>query len=272
MVVLSVFAVLASIFLPYLERTREADRRVRCYDNLMHLSAALRDYAAESNHCYPATAGDPRRPGYACFTDPVRPNDVTASLWLLVRRDLARPRDFICPSTDDVAEGDASTGLNFRSPAALSYSYACPFSSDPRYRLNDTRPPEFALIADRNPGPPAAAARVDAGPLELSAGNSPNHGRSGQNVLYADGHADFCSTPYSGCNGDNIYSAQSRRPRPGAAPLACTGVVAADVGPACESDSYLVPTAADVVGAAALAPGWQPSTVPDRTPPAVPRR
>jgi prepilin-type processing-associated H-X9-DG protein len=47
----------------------------------------------------------------------------------------------------------------------------------------------------------------------MAAANSNNHGNKGQNVLYADGHVDFQTTPYCGMlhpeTGirDNIYTA-----------------------------------------------------------------
>jgi prepilin-type N-terminal cleavage/methylation domain-containing protein/prepilin-type processing-associated H-X9-DG protein len=278
MIVVAVLGVLVSIFMPVVERTRESDRRARCYENLVRLSAALRDYAAANGHYYPATRGSPRVAGYTCFTGPddpspfaassaVQPNDVTASLWLLVRLELAAPRDFVCPSTDDAPDPlddgagqpvSAAQRGNFRSPEHLSYSYACPFSTAPGYRLNDTRPAEFALIADRNPGASAAVPACDAGPLEMSVANSANHRRSGQNVLYADGHVEFCATPYCGRAGDNIYTAFRRttgsQPTTGPTSLATAlggrpadarGVTGRDVAPAWEADSYLVPTAAD---------------------------
>ena len=278
LVLIAVVGVMASIFLPYAERARESDRRVRCYENLVRISAALRDYAAANGHCYPSTGADARQRGYTCFTgadDPapfgprsaVQPNDVTASLWLLVRLGLASPRDFVCPSTDDTADpftdaagrpAPAGRRGNFRSADHLSYSYACPFSSAPGYRLNDTRPPEFALLADRNPGPVASVPAWDAGPLDLSVANSANHGRSGQNVLYEDGHVEFCATPYCGQDRDNIYTALRPRvhPRRTSGPATTPaglgerdadgrGVTGRDAAPGWEADSYLVPTATD---------------------------
>src|SRR5580698_7075221 len=97
MVVVVVLVVLVGIFVPYLERIREADRRVRCAENLRAIGTALSEYARRNNAACPQVAGDLRRPaGYTAFTGAdspnpfergtkVQPKDVTASLWLLVR-------------------------------------------------------------------------------------------------------------------------------------------------------------------------------------------
>ncbi len=113
-----------------------------------------------------------------CRDTAVMSGDVTASLWLLVRMNLAQPEDFICPSTDDSADEFRDKAghnvaiarrSNFRSPENLSYSYASPFSAAIGYRLNsDSLKADFAVMADRNPGvvqPPMSAP-----PLKLASG------------------------------------------------------------------------------------------------------
>ena len=37
-------------------------------------------------------------------------------------------------------------------------------------------------------------------------GNSNNHGKDGQNVLYGDGHVEFQNNPFCGTSRDNIYT------------------------------------------------------------------
>jgi hypothetical protein len=143
---------------------------------------------------------------------------------------------------------------NFTSARHLSYSYSSPYSASPRFRLNsDTLPPDFALMADKNPGVSGSGdnvvgPRYDAPPLELSKGNSRNHDRAGQNVLYVTGEVRFQNTPYcgfgEGWKRDNIYSAYAATPLPaGSQPSPeAHGVVGKNIGPAWENDSYLVPT------------------------------
>ena len=60
------------------------------------------------------------------------------------------------------------------------------------YRFNGKLSPDFVLAADLNPGN---------GPNS----NSRTHEQVGQNVLYADGHSEWKTTPKVGVNGDDIY-------------------------------------------------------------------
>ena len=271
--------ILFSIFIPYAMKVREMDRRVRCAESLRAIGHALLQYADRNGHDYPRVRFDPVRPGYAAFTgaespDPfyagtqVQPNDVTASLWLLARSGLIEPYRFVCPSSGDTPDPMTTGGKwvqpqqrsNFTAGRHLSYSYASPFSTAGRFRLNsDVLPADFAVVADKNPGrDPASAGGADvtapaynAPPLQLGRANSANHNRAGQNVLYADGHVQFQKTPYCGFGRewqrDNIYTAHSRSPLPPQSNPApeVNGVCGTDVGPAWEKDSYLVPAAGE---------------------------
>jgi hypothetical protein len=245
-------------------------------DNLLLLRNALDAYAGDNHHDFPRTTYDPalNANGYTAFTGPyagnpfsvaVGPNDATASLWLLVRKGYVKDLSiFVCPSsrqTPDSLVGvmgepvNAEQRSNFRSSANLSYSYASPFSGYADYRLNsDALPAQFATMADKNPGSSAALVPHDASPLELARGNSLNHQRAGQNVLYADGSASFQVTPYCGVgrdtshpDGDNIYTALAAKPlTPGDSPFyAGNGFCGRQYGPSYQYDTFLVPTEED---------------------------
>jgi prepilin-type N-terminal cleavage/methylation domain-containing protein/prepilin-type processing-associated H-X9-DG protein len=276
LVVIVIFLILLSIFIPYALHLRETSRRTQCASNLRQLRDALHLYAsADVSHIYPRVTAQ-EGAGYAAFTaadDPnpfgpesnVAPNDVTASLWLLVRNDLVKDLNvFICPSASDakdpLVDPNANPTLavkrsNFRLSRHLSYSYASPFSDAPGYRLDDARVHDFAVMADKSPGVsgvgdnilgPIAGAPAD----QLAAANSNNHSKAGQNVLFADGSVAFEPTPYCGAGraqgpGDNIYTAASEHPLPqGSAPplISAIGFWSHSIGPAWESDSYLLPT------------------------------
>jgi type II secretory pathway pseudopilin PulG len=276
---LAVAAILVAIFVPYSASLQEKDRRLRCEENLRELRDALQQYARDADMGltlpnYPRVAYDPKtnRNGYTAFTGsdaanpfaaPVKPNDVTASLWLLVRGGYVKDLSvFVCPSSGGVpdrltdARGrqvSADKRSNFRAAKNLSYSYASPFSGYAGYSLNsDLLPGQFALMADLNPGRVAASVPYNASPLELTRANSRNHGQAGQNVLYADGSVSFETTPYCGfrpadaTDGDNIYTALAQEPLVRISPFyAGNGFVGQRYGPSYEWDSYLVPTADD---------------------------
>lgn len=267
LVVLAIGVILVSILWPYVNSVRESSRRIRCQENLRELQLALTSYAKDNGNNFPRVrydkANNPN--GFVAYTgadaaDPfaadsaVRPNDVTASLWLLVREGYVKsPAVFICPSAGGRADpltdaGGKPTDVkhrgNFRGPANLGYSYASPFSEALDYRLNDTQPADFAVIADKNPGPPSiTAVPFDAPPLEQAKANSRNHAGAGQSVLYADGHVDFQRTVYCGYGNDNIYTALSRTPLTGETkPSAtATGFAGPSIGPSWQADSYLAP-------------------------------
>ena len=281
LVVVAILVILGSIFLPYFSKIREADRRVRCADNLRVIMDGLRQYAAlkdvngKAAHYYPSVIYDASHDGYVAYTgasaqnpflpgpDAVKPNDVTASLWLLVRSGLVSPQKFICPSTSqtpDPLRNAAGMNVapqvrsNFTSAAHLSYSYASPFSNAPGYKMNDdSHVGDFALMADKNPGiigknDSIIAPTFDAEPFTLSKANSNNHGKVGQNVLYADGHVAFQTTPYCGvgqeARRDNIYTALSPIPLvPGSRPpVESNGFYGPTLTPSWTNDSFLVPT------------------------------
>jgi len=273
---LGIGAILLSIFIPYAGKLQEQSNRDRCADNLRQLNRALQEYAKLNQNDLPRAvydlAANPN--GYTAFTGPyagsplspgVGPNDVTASLWLLVATPDPNSKTkaailtdlslFVCPSTLDKADPRPTpmSRPNFRSGENLSYSYASPFSGYEDYKLNsDIMPAQFAIMADKNPGAVAASIAANAPPLDLSKANSRNHGRAGQNVLYADGSVTFQTTPYCGVGqtsdrpGDNIYSALSPVPLSGQTiDYTGRGYIGRTYGPSYQYDSYLVPTADD---------------------------
>jgi prepilin-type N-terminal cleavage/methylation domain-containing protein len=271
LVAIGVFSILLAIAIPYVIQNREAARRIECADHLRQIGAALQLYTENSgggDRALPETVYDAaHKPnGYNCFTGPddpnpfakdtaVKPNDITASLWLLVRGGyIPDPGVFICPGNS--AEPDrlidahgntvsAQKRSNFRSSRNLSYSYASPFTDAFNFKFtSDFLHAEFAVIADQNPGvvtPPR-----DASPFDLASGNTRNHQLAGQNVLHAAGNVSFEPTPYCGVYNDNIFTVfATHRLTASQTALDTPGFIGPDLGPAYNYDSYLVPTAKD---------------------------
>jgi type II secretory pathway pseudopilin PulG len=269
LVLVGIIAILVAILIPYLMMVRESSWRTECHGHLYQIGAAMSEYAKANGPHFPLpesyydAAHKPM--GYVAFTGPdggVKANDITASLWLLVRGGYIKDLGvFICPSTDDEADtltdatGNtvaATKRWNFRSPRNLSYSYDSPFTDAfGGVFSSDSLDYECAVVADRNPGYDCKGDVVegparDAGPFELAKGNSANHEHAGQNVLHPSGDVSFETTPYCGLGNDNIYTVIAPRKLTTSRPsVDDPGYFGTNVGPAYNNDSYLVPTAKD---------------------------
>jgi prepilin-type processing-associated H-X9-DG protein len=233
LVLLGLAALFISILLPSLNRARETANRVKCANNMKQIGLAIMLYCNDNHGAYPRTA---YKPGDTVIPDvtnagsdspdpfaadtKVPANCIASSYFLLVRTEDITSAVFVCPSTgcqQDTyggAPNTAATRSNFTSLADnLSYSFANPFPDNAAflagYKLTNALDPGFVIAGDQNPGfsdgsnvlkvtlqSPASEARL---------GNSHNHGRDGQNFLYADGHVEFDNTILVGLDQDNVY-------------------------------------------------------------------
>jgi len=272
LVVIGIIALLISILLPSLNRARETANRVKCASNLRQIGQAIQLYSNENRGFFPRTYFD----GSGTLTtsmvsnmgsqasDPfvggsnsgVGINNVTASLFLLLRTQEIGSEVFTCPSSNqekDNFEGGANTALNrcnfTQLNRNLSYSYANPFPTATAigsgYKLNNSLTPDFAVAADINPGITGSSnnvtgVRTNSSASDMKNGNSNNHGGDGQNVLYGDGHVEFQNNPFCGVQKDNIFT-QSDATSPSFVPTnyTSTAVVAS---PTNANDSVLLPT------------------------------
>jgi len=151
-------------------------------------------------------------------------NNVPQALYLLLRTEDITSAVFVCPSsnaTADVYGGGTNTALNqvnfTNIQNNLSYSYACPYPDTTAlgsgYKMIQGLEPTFAVAADINPGTSGNSGNDNvifpntaSSGLQMQEGNSNNHGKQGQNVLYGDGHVEFQNNPFCGVDRDNIYT------------------------------------------------------------------
>lgn len=298
LVVIGIIALLISILLPTLNRVRESGNRVKCASNLRQIGLALRQYANENRaNTFPrtegasaafsatwGTGGGSTSPGTgvaaaSTIADPFgtaagsqRPaqNDVTASLFLLLRLQDVVPDIFVCPSSNGEPwnfGGGNATAQNWTNFAGfsngvsnnLTYSFQNPFANSGAvgrgFKWNETLSSEFAIMADLNPGNSTGASTSNIDGItaavsfvsttssgrQMRKGNSPNHDQDGQNVLYADGHVDFVNTPFAGVQRDNIYTARTQATTIFAGGGAGVILTAATLTPYDSADSVLLP-------------------------------
>ena len=165
-------------------------------------------------------------------------NDVSASLFLILRNEQIGAAVFVCPSSNAEAwdfgggSNTAQNWINWNGTTGvqknLSYSYENPFASTTAisYGWNLKNPDStYAIAADINPGktPPngsynPVSVSTNAANSIMRQANSQNHDQDGQNVLFGDGHADWQTNPFCGTQHDNIYTGRATTSSPGSPP------------------------------------------------------
>jgi hypothetical protein len=238
LVVIGIIALLMSILLPTLGRTREQAKRVRCASNLREIGRGALLYANEHKGHFPRTYYQPgtglpndNRGGrgnapvnnpfnLTSPSSPVGACNVGASLYLLVRGGYVPGSAFACPSNPMAQSFDqlsADNFANFPSPMRTfnSYSYAALFPSaravNEGWRFTTRNTPDWPLAADLNPGKggknfttddlqDVTSVRYTDDRRAMARGNSNNHNNEGQQLVYVDGHVEWHTTPFAGPN------------------------------------------------------------------------
>ena len=255
--------------------SRENAFRVKCSSNLRQIALGSLLYANSEvrTGAFPRTRFDVAAGKVTAYTkwdapDPFKEggpevNDVTAALYLVQRTQDITPNVFVCPSStakrwDFGPKKKADAVSNFPDGSVLAYSYATPYPTKEAiaagFKFNSALGSDVPLASDMNPGGEALTKlKMTSSKEELKAGQSPNHGQEGQNVVYCDGHVEWQNTPFCGSpvgakgqgGKDNIFTyGESGNDKGGA------GVVGQPTAP---TDFVLLPTP-DMGKAAATKP------------------
>jgi hypothetical protein len=143
---------------------------------------------------------------------------VAAGAWILVLKGQVAPKGFICKSdpflTSPAKQQDGAGRYydNFQDVTQLSYSFAYPWKGDGTVGIwwKNTMDASLPLASDAAPeegtGTPARVLTGAVAPRNPKAWNSVNHLGDGQDVGYADAHAEFWRKPTMGQRDDNIFT------------------------------------------------------------------
>jgi hypothetical protein len=213
-----------AIVLPSLGKARRLGARSTCPANLRGIMQSILVYAADNNCSYPYLG--PQAVAAQPALTPV-PGGLMHDIFVLVTNGQVRPEQFICRS--DPAKTAASR-IPAPSPVAywtnptggsddLCYSYSFAFQYSAPDQLapfwKSTVDASVALAADMNPGTQILPGKTIA--------NSLNHQGDGQNVVFADAHAEFVRTPDRGAGTDNFYHIGPIPSAPGTMPFPAPG-------------------------------------------------
>jgi prepilin-type processing-associated H-X9-DG protein len=235
-----------------------------CAANVRGIMQSMLVYAADNNHALPIVPFGPygkvpnagKVSGSSWNLDEAirqlyavpnpQAGSVQACLWILVLEGQVSPKQFICKSDRFADIGPAAlldqAGNfinNFQSHKQLSYSMAYQWNADgkPGAWWKDTQDARIPLMADMNPlqgtGMPARDMTPGRLPADNKTWNSGNHQGDGQNVGFADGHAEFAHSPNCGQKNDNIYTMSAS---PSQGPAQFGGIPAGKTAPVLTAD------------------------------------
>ncbi len=253
-VVILVLLALGAAFVLPRRNVRHIAQRVVCGANLKGLGTAMTVYADDYDGAYPQLPGKgpwSKELGfdYYSFGGPQAKagRTISASWYLLVRETDVSPKSFVCPRSSQVSfEGENPENLDIIELwdyGADPYKHVSYVMHNPygKFPADETKGAAFAIAADMSPwfkagdivSPPAdgsAPQIIKAGDDKTwSLGNSWNHpdvrrrlfryvpvkgSRTGQNVVFADGHSAFEKSANCGVDKDNIYTFWSKDEEP----------------------------------------------------------
>ena len=191
-------AVLVAVFLPSMYQAHRQAAAVSCASQQGQLGAGISLYTEANGGFLPSASAPQGR---------WLPADGQGGPFKLVSAGYVPPVTFQCPAvTGGSPAGFAlQAGMNdFPTGKFINYSYQHTLGGDGICLSNPILAnvaQDMAILADETPMFVDGRFRPD----HLNATDSPNHGGTGQNVLYLDMHSQWADSPTVGVGGDHIY-------------------------------------------------------------------
>ena len=190
------------VLVPSWRQARQLADRQLCQSNIAQIGIGLAHYANGNNDRLPGVAASSGnwlpRPG-----EPLASN--SAGLFRLVREDLAKPEMFQCPAAGGASFVVAAGMADFPARQNIGYSYQYSLDGGLNRSALKRVAGKMAILADTTPVFRDGRFRGDC------AACSPNHGGTGQNVLYLDGRSKWAESCEVGVDGNNIWLADGVR-------------------------------------------------------------
>ncbi|MDX9912348.1 MAG: hypothetical protein RBS39_11010 [Phycisphaerales bacterium] len=187
---------LSAIVWPVASTWRQRARLSGCENAMMQTASAMGVYAGDYRDALPIATAGFGGTWWDVGSSPERSN--SANLFTLARERYAPMGALACPGNEMAPTGEAREGqTDWGSIDDVSYSYQIMFGPvKPVWK----DPSRAVILADHSPVVLKAVRGEAIEPLA----NSPNHGGTGQYVLFADGSSRWQTTPLME-DGDNIW-------------------------------------------------------------------
>ena len=181
LVVISVIMILAALVMPAMMKAVAMSERVRCGSNLAQINRGMMIYANQFNKFFPAN--NPCATG--CGTDNMAP--------LYEGKYVADIKAFACPATEDKPETADDLKHKHTEGGKMSYEYWGEYNPGLRFPGANTT----VLVVAHDEDGYGVNVYID----------KDNHGNSGMNIMFLDGHIEWVTAQRWYPGPDTVYAA-----------------------------------------------------------------
>jgi len=200
---------------PVSHRMRQLNQQVACASNMKSIGTALNQYALDYQGYLPFVEYQPGAFWWSIGKADKKHAPNTRNVYLIIRRNYVSPKDFLCPGSPRQPARrlpeDLETLKNrqdFPNRDHIHYSFKLILD---KTRLDSNQSPSAGIMGDLNPhfsefdSTQRQILDLTTDPSLLQK-NSPNHGGTGQNLLYPDGRVSFYQARHLAPTLDDIYT------------------------------------------------------------------